>query len=111
MKSKITKKSKKQKKKQKGGILLKMEANEAFPYFIHNSNIELLTDSGSFGIIFKASFNKNLKSPYEMFGTDDFKEPVHNLLVKLVVLSKYKLDDDDNYWMIEMDVYHLTLID
>ena len=75
-----------------------MEANEAFPYFIHNSNIELLTDSGSFGIILKASFNKNLKSPYEMFGTDDFKEPVHNLLVKLVVLSKYKLDDDDNYW-------------
>lgn len=106
MKSKITKHNKKQRKitskrqnkKQKGGILLKMEAYKAFSYFISNSNIELLTDGGSFGVIFKASFNKNLESPYEMFGPNNFKQPVNNLLIKIVALSKYELDEDDKIW-------------
>jgi len=94
MKSKITRRN----KKQKGGILLKMKANEAFAYFVNNSTIKLLTDGSSFGIILKAKLNTNLESPYEIFGVDNFKQPVQNLLIKIVALSPDELDEDDNFW-------------
>jgi len=103
MKNKTTRRNKKRNrskynKKQKGGILLKMESTKAFQYFVNHSKIELLTDSGAFGIIIRAKLNKDLESPYEMFGPQDFKRSVPNILIKLVALNpnkKYDSDEDD----------------
>jgi hypothetical protein len=101
MKNKIT-----TRKKQKGGILLKMEPRKAFYFFVDNSKIELFTDTGTFGIILKATLNNNLESPYEMFGPNNFKQPVPSILIKLVALNpnkkKYNVDElDEDVWYLE----------
>lgn len=90
-------------KKQIGGIMLKEKyINEEpiipFKSFLENSTIELLTDGSSFGIIFKAILNPGKESPYEIFGVENFKEPVKNLLIKIVALSPVKLDEYNDYW-------------
>lgn len=104
MKNKITRRN----KKQKGGILLKMEARKAFYFFVDNSKIELFTDTCAFGIILKATLNKNVESPYEMFGPNNFKQPVPSILIKLVSLNpdkKYDVDEEeeeeDVWWYLE----------
>lgn len=77
----------KNKKKQNGGILLKMEPKEAFEYFVKNSQIKYMS-SGSYGVIMEALFKENLNnSPYEMFRESVFKNPVQKILIKLVALS------------------------
>jgi hypothetical protein len=76
-----------QSKKQRGGILLKMPAKEAFDFFVNNSRVELLTDQSSFGVILKLSLKSGVDSPYEMFSASKHKEPVKALLVKLVALG------------------------
>ena len=101
MKSKFRKTQKKTRKiRQKGGIMIDSPNHEgAFNYFIQKSNnFELLTDSGTFGIVFKASIDKNTKSPYRSFQPDDFGQPVRTLLIKIVALSKEKMDEDDDVW-------------
>ena len=71
----------------------------AFNYFIHKSdNFELLTDSGTFGVVFKASIDKKTKSSYLSFQPNNFGQPVRTLLIKIVALSKEKLDEDDDVW-------------
>ena len=87
-KTRKPKQTRKQKnKKQKGGILLKMPAKQAFTLFINNSQVELLTDQSSFGIILKLTLNPGIDSPYEMFSASHYKKPVTCLLVKLVALG------------------------
>lgn len=89
-------------KKQKGGILLKMPAKEAFYQFINNSQVELLTDQSSFGIILKLTLNQGVDSPYEMFSASRYREPVTCLLVKLVALGppplKHNEDEEQPEW-------------
>jgi hypothetical protein len=77
-------------KRQKGGILLKMSSEKAFDTFLQNSEVKLLTDQSSFGIILQLTLNKEIDSPYEMFGPQHFQEPVKRLLVKLVALGPIK---------------------
>ena len=88
------KKSFKKTKKQRGGILLKMPANEAFDFFVNNSRVEILTDQSSFGVILKLTLIPPSESPYLMFSASKYKEPVKNLLVKLVALGT----DDEEEW-------------
>jgi len=79
---------------QNGGILLKKPYTDstAFDFFMKNSNIVLLTDESSFGIILTASLYPGIESPYGTFSVNttpsDFNEPVKHLLVKLVALGK-----------------------
>jgi len=90
-------------KKQKGGILLKMEASKAFDFFVSNSEIELFTNIGSYGIILQATLHDNVESPYEMFGPNDFKDfkqPVKYILIKLVSLNPDK-DEEEEEWYLE----------
>ena len=94
MKNKITRRN----KKQKGGILLKMDASKAFQFFVNNSKIELFTETGGYGVMLKATLHDNLDSPYEMFGPKNFKQPVPSILIKLVALNpdkKYNVDEDE----------------
>jgi hypothetical protein len=86
-----------------------MEASKAFHFFVNNSEIELFTDTGSYGIILQATLHKNVESPYEMFGPDHFKEPVPCILIKLVSLNpdkKYVPEDEEEeeeeeWWYLE----------
>ena len=84
---KTRKHKQKKNKKQKGGILLKMPADDAFKVFINNSQVELLTDQSSYGIILKLTLNPGVDSPYEMFSASQYKKTVSCLLVKLVALA------------------------
>ena len=91
-------------KKQKGGILLKMEASKAFDFFVNHSKIELFTNTGSYGIILQATLHDNVESPYEMFGPNDFKDfkqPVKYILIKLVSLNPDKDEEEEEEWYLE----------
>ena len=97
-------KNKTMKSHQKGGILVnedlkKVDRGYIFGDFIDRCDkIQLLNDSGSFGVIFKASMDNSLDSPYLSFQPNNFKQPVHTLLVKVVALSNKKLDEYNDYW-------------
>jgi hypothetical protein len=85
-------KNRRRDKKQKGGILIKMPAKEAFNFFINNSQVELLTEPviGSFGIILKLTLNPGVVSRYEMFNASTYKKPIDCILLKLVALGPNK---------------------
>jgi hypothetical protein len=82
-----TKKARSKRAQQKGGILLKMPANQAFNFFVNNSTVSILSEHSSFGLILKLTLNPNIDSPYEMFSASQYKQPVKCILIKLVALG------------------------
>jgi hypothetical protein len=96
-KIKKTRNQRKKSKKQKGGILLKMPAKQAFDFFVNHSRVEILTDQSSFGVILKLTLIPPAESPYLMFSASKYKEPVKNVLVKLVALGPEQGEEEWEY--------------
>jgi hypothetical protein len=74
---------------------------DSFYYFLKNSQIELLTDSSSFGFVYKCTFQKQpQKSPY--FYLNDKKESIDVtvIVLKCLLMNDRTIDDidDDHYW-------------
>jgi len=85
---------------QQGGVILREQQNnpnmegleqkqkEAFDYFFDNSNIFLVSDKSTGGILFKLELNEGVESPYILCRSQSPWSPVRFLLLKLCCFSK-----------------------
>ena len=99
-------------KKMYGGIL--QDPNDPrnnFFNFLKNANLTLLSNSSSYGIIFKLDINNaEYKSPYSMFRTKNFGEKITTLILKICPLTKeYK--KNRNFFLINGKEKKTTTID
>lgn len=99
-------------KKLYGGIL--QDPNDPrnnFFNFLKNSNVSLLSNSSSYGTIFKVDINNTeYKSPYSMFRTKHFGEKIKTLVLKICPLTKeYKKNRD--FFLIQGKEKKTTTID
>jgi hypothetical protein len=95
------------KKPQKGGVIIKTDPEKAIHFFIDNcQEIKILTTGSSSGVLFNCNLKPGVDSPYEMLRSENFREPVTNIIIKLVgVNSSVEDETDENYspssWTIE----------
>jgi hypothetical protein len=95
------------KKLQKGGVIIKTDPEKAIHFFIDNcQEIEIQTTQSSSGVLFNCKLKPGVDSPYEMLRSENFREPVTNIIIKLVgVNSSVEDETDENYspslWTIE----------
>jgi serine/threonine protein kinase len=62
---------------------------EAFYYFITNSNIELQSDESAYGLVYKCSFLREPhKSPYFYIDSEGFIDNVLHIIIKLVLVAE-----------------------
>ena len=75
---------------QKGGLRIdtRYTPKAAFDYFISNSYIEVLTYSGSGGILFKSELKSGIKSPYISSRSNNPDKLVNFLIFKLCFLNR-----------------------
>jgi hypothetical protein len=67
---------------------------DAFDHFLENSNIYYLS-SGTFGMIFKATLNKDVQSKYEKFEPSEGYSELRVMLIKITFL--HENDKNHNY--------------
>jgi hypothetical protein len=95
------------KKSQKGGVIIKTDPEKAIHFFIDNcQEIKILTTGSSSGVLFNCNLKPGIDSPYEMLRSENFREPVTSIIIKLVgVNSSVEDETDENYspslWTIE----------
>ena len=115
-KQEIKQKTRKQHKPQKGGLFIKGDPKNAFDYFIENSKIALFKDTGKNSIIFKATLNENLDSPYLNYTVleKQREEKISNyqvktILIKLVALKENN-DNNEDFWYFHEEPKKITTI-
>jgi hypothetical protein len=83
-----------------GVIIINGEPENAFNEFIEESNVKLLTDQSSFGVIFEAKLNYEFKDKDDFIYKDStsFKEDkiINKILIKIVALRRDT--NNINYW-------------
>jgi hypothetical protein len=109
-------KTRKQNKPQKGGLFIKGDPKNAFDFFIENSKIELFKDTGKNSIMFKATLNENLNSPYVNYTVleKQREEKISNyqvktILIKLIALKENN-DNNENFWYFHDEPKKITTV-
>ena len=85
----------KNKQNKKGGLLIRGDPKEAFNKFMTNSEITIFRNTGVNSVIFKATINKGIISPYENYNLINYGKAVETILIKLVALD---IKDNQNVW-------------
>ena len=74
--------------KQNGGLTSNVDFNKAFQYFINNSSFKFLTH-GANGVVIIANLKNNIVStPYYSLRSKNYREPVTQLIIKLVLVHE-----------------------
>lgn len=92
----------------KGGLYVKegKTVDEAFDFFIKNSDISYLT-KGSYGIIFKCKLNDGVVSPYGNIRTLYKDKEVRNILIKFSLLH----NGNNSFQVNSSDIANKSIID
>jgi len=90
------------KKSQKGGVIIKTDPEKAIHFFIDNcQEIKIQTTHSSSGVLFNCKLKSGVDSPYEVLRSENFREPVNNIIIKLVGVNSVIEDEtdetDENY--------------